>query len=61
MASGGLFPLGRLTQNRFSFFFFFKKKGTLGETTQSWLSQLREVNSPDGEYNINETKGQARV
>ena len=54
MVSRGLVPLGRLTQSRFSFLFFL---GTKGETTHSWLSQLMEVNSPDGEYNISGTKG----
>lgn len=57
----GFIPTRETHTEQIFFFFFFKKKGTLGETTQSWLSQLREVNSPDGEYNINETKGQARV
>lgn len=38
-------------------FLFYFLKGMLGETIHSWLSQLREVNSPDGEYNVNGAKG----
>lgn len=44
------------TEHIFIFLFYFLK-GMLGETIHSWLSQLREVNSPDGEYNVNGAKG----
>lgn len=47
----------RETHTEHIFIIYLFLKGTLGETIHSWLSHLREVNSLDGEYNVNGAKG----